>query len=225
MVRILRSMMLPAAAGVAILCFCVAAQAQARGGLSAAPGQFRQTYYSLPGYWSLQSQAVRDELNLTEKQLAKLAEISKKRGEQMRQGYNREEWAKIAKLPREERTKKYAELAQERRKRSAEFTKQIEDVLTRRQLDELKMIELRRRGVYYLTNPRMAEAIGLSEEQQEKLRKNRQELTEATQKLQRESAQKALDILTPQQLEQLKKMHAEGYQSLRTQPYQRPKPQ
>ena len=222
MVRMPRSMMLPAVAGVAILCFCVTAQAQGVGGVVAAPGQFRQTYYSLPGYWSLQSEAVRDELNLTERQLAKLEEISKKSREQQ---YSREEWAEMAKLPQEERRKKYAEFAEVRQKRSAEFTKQIEDVLTRRQLEELKMIELSRRGMHYLTNSRMAEAIGLSEEQQEKLRKNRQELEKATQKLQRDSAKKAFDILTPEQMEQLKQMHAEGYRSLWPQSYQRTKPQ
>ena len=223
MVRMPQSMMLPAAAGVAILCFCIETQAQAqgRGGVVAAPGQFGRTYYSLPGYWSLQSEAVRDELNLTEKQLAKLDEISKKsRGQQ----YSREEWAKMAKLPQEERRKKYAEYSEQRRKRSAELTKQIEDVLTRRQLEELKMIELSRRGMRYLTNSRMAETIGLSEEQQEKLRKNQQDLEKATQKLQRDSAKKAFDILTPEQLEQFKKMHAEGYRSLWPQSYQQKKP-
>lgn len=224
MAQLLRVTVLAAVmAGVAVCCSPVSAQGQARGGQAGGPRQGYRSYYRLPGYWSLQSEAVRKELKLTKQQQAKLDEISKKYGEQMQLGSNREEWAKYAKLPREERNKKYAELNEKRRQQAAELTKQIEALLTPSQLEALKMVELRRRGVPYLTNERMAEALGLTEEQQEKLRKNRQELTEATQKLQRESAKKALDNLTPEQLEKLKKLHAEGYRAIWKRPQTPPK--
>jgi Spy/CpxP family protein refolding chaperone len=217
MVRISHSTMVPAVAGVAMLCICGAAQAQAGGARGYGQGQYGQgSRMYLPGYYSLASESVQKELNITEKQKAKLEEISKT----YRESYRRQTAEEWKNLTREERTKKYAEMTEARRKRTADFTKQVEDVLTRRQLDELKMVELRRRGVYYLTNSRTAEKLGLSEEQVEKLQKNRNDLREATARLQRESAKKALGILLPEQLEQLKQMQAEGFRSIWRQPQQ-----
>jgi Spy/CpxP family protein refolding chaperone len=222
MMRVSRLMMVPAAAaGVMVLCSWVTAQELSRGGRSGAPRQGRPTYFALPGYPTLQSLTVQKELGLSEEQLAKLEEIGKKHREQMRQGYNREEWAKLS---REERSKKYAELSEQRRKQADELRKQIEAVLTPKQLEALKLIELRRRAVYYLPIPRLAEELGLSDEQQQQLNKNRRELLEKIDQLQHESAKEALEILTPEQLEKLKKLHAEGYRTIRAPPQRPAKP-
>ena len=77
-------------------------------------------------------------------------------------------------------------------------------MLTPDQLDTVKTIEFRTRAASLLRNPRVLEKLGLSEEQKEKLRKNWEDLSDQMQQLLRESAQKALRILTPKQLEDLK---------------------
>ncbi len=158
---------------------------------------------------------VQKDLKVTEKQLTQLRAISKKYAEKSRKHFSAVDWQKLS---REERAKKFAEMNEVRRKMSGEFTKQIEDVLTGEQLEELKMGEVRSRGVNYLSNPRTVERLALSEEQVRKIQENRKALAEATEKLRRESAKKALEILTPEQLAELRIMHEEGYQSLRGQP-------
>ena len=176
-----------------------------------------RAYYLLPGYWSLRSQSVQKELKLTDKQKEKLKQISTKYYEQMRKG-RQQDWAKFRKLSAEKRKQKYAQIAEKQKQRTAAVGKQIEQVLRPGQLHALKRIELRTRGAAALRNPRVVEQLNLSEKQKEKLRRNRQQLTEKMQRLQRKSARKDLDLLTPEQFEKLEKLHAKGYRTIGPQP-------
>ena len=159
--------------------------------------------YAVPGYWSLRTESVQNELKLTDEQKEKLKQISKSYYDQMPQS-SQQDWAKYREMSAEERRKKYGEIAEKRRQRLDAARKQIEAVLTPDQLDALKTIEFRTRAASLLQNPKTLEKLGLSEEQKEKLRKNWEDLTDKMQQVLRESAQKALQILTPKQLEELK---------------------
>lgn len=161
------------------------------------------TNYAVPGYWSLRTESVQNELKLSEEQKEKLKQISKSYYDEMRQG-SQQDWAKYREMPAEERRRKYAEIAEKRKQRLDAARKQIEAVLTPGQLDAVKSIEFRTRAATLLRNPKILEKLGLSEEQKEKLRKNWEDLSDQMQRLLRESAQKALQILTPKQLEDLK---------------------
>ena len=160
-------------------------------------------YYAVPGYWSLRTESVQKELNLSDEQKKKLKQITKSYYEQMRQG-PQQDLAKYRDMSPEERRKKYAEITEKRKQRLDAARKQTEAVLLPEQLEALKTIELRTRAPSLLRSPRVLEKLGLSEEQKQKLRKNQQDLTAKMQRLLHESAQKALQILTPKQLEKLK---------------------
>ncbi len=161
------------------------------------------TYYAVPGYWSLRTESVQKELKLSDEQKKKLKQISKSYYDQIRQG-PQQDLAKYREMSPEERRKNYGQIAEKRRQRLDAARKQVEAVLTADQLDALKTIEFRTRAASLLRNPKILEKLGLSEEQKEKLRKNWEDLSDQMQRLLRESAQKALQILTPKQLEELK---------------------
>jgi len=170
----------------------------------------------IPGYWSLRLENVQEELKLTDQQKEKIQQISEEYQQQIRQGYQ-QDWAKFREMSAEDRKKKYAELAEKRKKQTAAAGKQVEEVLQPQQLEALKMIELRIRGAAALRNPKIVEKLGLSEKQKQQLRKNQEKLTKKIQQLQRKSGKKTLDLLTPEQLDKLKQLHAEGYRAIRAQ--------
>jgi len=223
------SKLVVALAATLVLAWCgwaVAAEGQS-GGVGGAAAYSPQ-YLMVPGYWILGQESVQDEIGLSDEQKEKLQAIGKKYYEQVRQGYQRQTAVKWQELSEEERKQKLEEM----RKRAAEaqkkrqeitdsLTKQVEEVLTAEQLSALKDIEFRQRAGYMLRNSRVLEAIGASKRQQARLEKNRQQLNAKMRELQRKAGEKALEILTPEQIEKLRKLHQEGYRSV----WQRGQPQ
>jgi len=205
-----------------VLAWCVPAvaaegQAGARGGEAA----YSPQHLMVPGYWILGQEDVQKEIGLTDEQKEKLQAIGKNYYEQMRQGYQRYSAVKWQELSDEQRKQKIEEMrkkaaeAQKKRQKTMEaFTKQVEGVLTKEQLAAVKEIEFQRRAGYMLRNPRVLEAIGANEKQQARLEKNRKRLSDKMRELQRKAADKALDVLTPEQMEKLRKLHGEGYRSV-----------
>jgi hypothetical protein len=151
---------------------------------------------------------VREELELSAKQLAALCRIACDH-----QAATRADSEGLAALPGPERRRTYAALRERARQRAEQTRRRIEEVLGDAQRRRLELINLRQSGAAALANDRVLEALGASPEQRTRLDENRRRLTEQMRQLQRESFEEALDVLTPEQIEVLKKLHAHGYQT------------
>ena len=62
-----------------------------------------------------------------------------------------------------------------------------------------------------LANPRVLEELGLTEQQKAQLRLAREQSMEKMRKLQEESFERSLDVLSGDQVERLEQMTTEGY--------------
>jgi Spy/CpxP family protein refolding chaperone len=216
------SKLVVALAAASTLAWCgsaVAAEDQARAAGGAAA--YSPQYLMVPGHWMLSQEGVQKEIGLSDEQKEKLRAIGKKYYEQVRQGYPRQSAIKWQELSEEERKQKMEEMrekaaeAQKKRKEVTDaLTKQVEEVLSAEQLAALKDIEFRQRAGYMLRNARVLEAIGASKKQQARLDKNQQQLNAKIRELQRKASEKAFDVLTPEQMEKLRKLHQEGYRSV-----------
>jgi len=154
---------------------------------------------------------VEKELELADYQREKIKELRETINSEMREGY-----AKLRDLPREERTKKYYEQLNEL---SDKVEKKLQEILLDHQRDRLKQVSLQlsiryRGAAVALGKSELSEALGLSEKQQEELRKKRDEmnkkLQQEYQRLRNEAQQELLEaVLTPKQLRELKKLMGE----------------
>ena len=172
-------------------------------------------YLWTPGFWSLSRKDYRDEIGLTEEQFKKLQEISQKYAEAVKKSQSYGDWKKLS---AEELKKKYAEMTAEYKKRTEESRQQVEAVLTADQLKKLEIIELRSYAVQLLYQDKLRETLGLTDQQKEQLTKARdnmqKKVTELTQKMHRiqdQANKEAINLLTSEQVEQLKKIRREGF--------------
>jgi Spy/CpxP family protein refolding chaperone len=175
-----------------------------------------------PGYSGLTSKSIQKEIGLTEEQIQKITEISKEFQATERKVYPRVDWAKLSE---EERKKKQAEMSKlyekwtdEYKKRLGEARQQIEAVLTPEQLNKWESIEVRQYGAPMLLSGGLNEKLKLTDEQKEQLRKQNDqlqkklaELYQQQQTLRNQAHRDALEILTPEQVNELKKIKKEGY--------------
>lgn len=216
------SKLVVALAATSMLAWCgsaVAAEGQA--GAAGGAATYSPQYLMVPGHWILAQEGVQKEIGLSDEQKEKLQAIGKKYYEQARQGYRRWsaiDWQKLSEEERkqkmEEMRKHAAEAHKKRQQLTDALTKQVEEVLSAEQLSALKDIEFRQRAGYMLRNSRVLEAIGVNKKQQARLAKNQQQLNARMRELQRKAGEKALEILTPEQMEKLRKLHQEGYRSI-----------
>jgi Spy/CpxP family protein refolding chaperone len=174
-----------------------------------APGQARYGFRlaesgipALPGFYMLRMENVQKELQLVPDQIQKLKDLGKKYYEDMKA--DQDVWKNWQKMTPEERTAKSAEMREKYSKRTAELRKDIEKVLLPHQISALKEVNLRAAGPGVLSNPRTLEALGVNEEQKQKLQQIRQEMFEQYQEIQKKSFEKSMDVLTPEQREKLK---------------------
>jgi len=165
-------------------------------------------FHAIGGYSMLSAGHVREELELSPRQVAALCRIACDH-----QATTRADSEGLATLANSERRRKYATLRERARQRAEQTRQRIEDVLTAQQHKRLEVINLRQSGAAALANDRVLEALGASPEQRTQLDENRRRLTEQMRQLQRESFEEALEVLTPEQIELLKKLHARGYQT------------
>ena len=151
----------------------------------------------------LRSDEVRKELELVDEQIEKLEKL----GEEMRNEM-REMFSGMRDLSQEERQAKFTELRETMRKKGEELSEKVDQVLLPHQRDRLNQIrlqsQLRRSGTSgALTNDRISETLGLSDEQKAKLREVQEkvdrELREKIEKLRDEGRNEILGILTPEQ--------------------------
>lgn len=165
--------------------------------------------FGFGGDWLLRNEAVAKELELVDGQLEKIEAAQAKMRDQLRELYSG-----LRDVPEAERRERFEGL----REKSADLQKKLQEeldgILLPQQRDRLNQIrvqmEMRSRGGASLTGGRLAEQLGLSEAQTEKLRAReeelREEMTEKIRKLQEESREKLLQELTPEQRKKLNEM-------------------
>lgn len=186
---------------------------QGRGGVGF--GQAWGGGFFLPGYWQLQNEQVRKEIELVPEQEEKLQKIAKQYQEKMRQYQEKVQqiYAPLQNrdLSPEERTKLYKEMAEKAKQSQNDYqeaakwaTEEAKKVLLPQQVKALEKIELRARAGMFLQSPWMLDRMGLSEQQKEKVKKNRAELAKKIHELEVQSFEEILKVLTPEQLEKIK---------------------
>jgi hypothetical protein len=159
--------------------------------------------FGLPGYSMLQMEHVQKELGLTPGQKEKLKEIAKKAAEPMKDE-PKIDWAKFRDMKPDEQRKVQKEMADRYAKRAEETRHQVEQVLTKKQIEQLKDMEFRQRASSMLYMPQVLEEIGLSDGQKQQILKIREETQNKMMQLQRESQEKILGVLNPDQTKKLK---------------------
>jgi hypothetical protein len=113
---------------------------------------------------------VRQELKLTDDQQKQVEEaLGSRRGGQ---GFNREDFQNLS---QEERQKRFAELREQAEKASKETDEKIAKILDESQQKRLGELRLQREGINALRRKEVAEKLGLSDEQQQKIRKIQEE--------------------------------------------------
>jgi hypothetical protein len=164
----------------------------------------------------LGQKSVQEELKLSEDQVGKITQLADK--QQKARG-------ELQDLSREERQKKMQEQNQ-----AAE--KEVAEILKPEQLKRLKQITLQQRGVQAVAQPEVAEALGLSSEQKEKLKTiqadaqkemreirqslqggggNREEAQKKMAELRKAAEEKVADVLTADQKAKWKEMLGEHF--------------
>ena len=167
------------------------------------------TYY-LPVYWSLAQESVRREIDLVPEQDQKLLAISKDYQTKMNEFYAP---LRDPKIPQEERTQKYKEAQEKLTTLNQEVTKQVKEILLPHQVKTLDQIDLRQKAATMLQYAPYVEKLNLSDETKDKIKKKRDALNEAVAKMQREAFDEILQLLTPEQREQLKQPWQGQYQA------------
>ena len=182
------------------------------------------------GLGLLQFETVQKDLQLTDEQKAKLKEVIKKSVADLRG--QMPDTKSLRDLSRAERQAKLAKLRKKIQPQIEETRKQVEAILTPKQVERLKEIRLQIGGVAALLNSDGAKSLNLTDEQRDKLRKvmrqaggnlrnffqefrglspeeRRAKIVEMAEKLQKSHAQmmsEAKEVLTPEQREKLEKL-------------------
>jgi hypothetical protein len=162
----------------------------------------------------LQSEAVQNELEMTEEQLELLKELNE--GQERGQGVDREAMrAEMEGLSQEERMAKFREMRDSRSKSQLE---KIGEILLPHQMDRLSQISAQassRNGARAFTSGALAEKLNITDEQKEKIQARSEELQKELQKeiarLQAEMQAKLLEELTPEQQEEYKAIVGESF--------------
>ncbi len=164
----------------------------------------------------LQREDVQKELELVDDQIKQIEELSQRR----REG-GRERLEGLQDLSDEERAERFRELRAERQE---EILKELDQILLPHQskrLAELNAQFASRGGSRALTGDRLAEQLGITEEQRENIRKKaeelQEELNEKIAELRQELQDELLKELTPQQRSQYEDLLGEAFEFEQTQ--------
>ena len=154
---------------------------------------------AIPGFLALGIEQVQKELALTSRQKRLLRDISDRY-----QAKTQEINEALQRLRPEERELRIEAMRERARKDVAAIRRQVSEVLTRQQLESYETIDFRLQVPAVLGNPRLLDAVGATDGQKARLRQLRDGLEDKFRQLQREAADKTLQILTPRQQEKLK---------------------
>jgi hypothetical protein len=152
----------------------------------------------LPVYEKLGQAAVRKRLGLSANQEKQLRDIATKC-----QAEKKKLTQETAKLPPEERRRKWPQLEQESLQIINQAREQIEALLTPEQLAALKDIVFRSWAIGSLNDAHFREELQLNDEQKTALNRFGREASELGGRLERERMTKELGVLTPEQQEKL----------------------
>ena len=155
-------------------------------------------YLVVPGFWSLGLKSVQKEVALTAEQKAKLKEIS-----DGYQAFLRRHLGQIEGLPPQEQQKKLVEVREEASQMIQATRKKVAAVLTVRQAGAVRKIDLQLRAAGYLGDPALQEQLALTEAQRKQLQHVLEDSHEQLQQVQREIGGRLLEVLTPEQVEQV----------------------
>jgi hypothetical protein len=106
-------------------------------------------------------ESVQKELGLTAEQKQKLEDVAKKAVDAMRVE-PKSDWTKYNAMKPEEQRKFQKEMADRYAKRTAETKKQIEQILTAKQIEQVKEFEFRQRAFGMLYSLQLVQQIGLT---------------------------------------------------------------
>ena len=178
------------------------------------------------GNYLLRSPAVQEELKLNDEQKALI-----KKGQEELQALSRELYQGIAQLDPDARRKKQTENIKKRTEKQAEIDKKIAAALSDKQQTRLEQITLQLRGIVALRDPKVADRLDLSKEQQQQIDKIQKETVESRQNLFRNNAggdrakrveqarelaqqseKKTMEVLTDKQREAFQKMKGEKFE-------------
>ena len=203
------------------------AQIQPAGGFQPGAGLGGTDYLYIPAYPILGSSQVQKEVNLTADQLAKLKEIGKKFQQNAWKQQPQVDWNKLTEAERKAKTEEirrdYDKWAAESKKLTEESRKEIDAMLKPEQLAKIQDIELRQQGAPMLLYGygSLGEKLKLTEEQKKKLGQHKDDMQKKMAEIQKEMAaiqdkanRAALELLTPEQISELKMLRKEGFRTL-----------
>jgi Spy/CpxP family protein refolding chaperone len=121
---------------------------------------------------------VAKEIELVDDQRASLEKLAEESREQMRGMFEG-----LRDLSEEERRQKFEEMREKMEASREELTKKVEEVLLPHQRDRLKEISIQIRGTAALDDKAVAESLGISDEQKEKITAARDESREKSREL------------------------------------------
>jgi len=167
----------------------------------------------------LQDESVRKELDLVDEQVSKLTDIATKLREDVQAVYQGIDFGSLRNLSEAERDARMAELGEKAQKITAEGQKEIDAVLLPHQRERLKQLmvqsQMRFGADRALTGGTLAEELGITAEQKEKLAAKQQEvqagLQEKIAKLQEEARDELFSVLTSEQQAKLKAMIGKSF--------------
>lgn len=213
-----------AIAALAVLAMCAdSAFAQpGRGGRGGRGGGFGGGFGGAGGGGTtglLQDESVRKELDLVDEQITKLTDLATRLREDIQAQLQGVDFGSFRDLSEEERNARMAEIRAKTEKVTADAQKEIDAVLLPHQRERLKQLavqsQMRFGADRALTNGTLAEELGITEEQKEKLAAKQQEiqagLQEKIAKLQEEARDELFSVLTSEQQAKLKAMIGKSF--------------
>jgi Spy/CpxP family protein refolding chaperone len=162
----------------------------------------------------LQDESVRKELDLVDEQVTKLTDLATRLREDIQAQFQGVDFGSFRDLSEEERNARMAEIRAKTDKITADAQKEIDAVLLPHQRERLKQLgvqsQMRFGADRALSGGTLAEELGITDEQKEKLAAKQQEiqagLQEKIAKLQAEARDELFSVLTSEQQAKLKAM-------------------
>jgi Spy/CpxP family protein refolding chaperone len=166
----------------------------------------------------LQREEVQQEIQLVDEQQSQVEALADDIRSQMRD-LMRNTFDQMRDLSDEERRARFDEIRAQFDKIRTDAEGRLQKVLLPHQLERLKQIDLQGRlqqgGVAALSESELADALGLTTEQQDRLRQRaeevQQEMQEQINQLRAEARKKLLEVLTPEQRAKLEAMLGEQF--------------
>ncbi len=167
----------------------------------------------------LRDEKVQDEIGITEEQKDELRVMA----EEMRDEVGsrmRDIFSGMRDMSPEERQERMDEVRGEMEQIRDDIEGRVKNVLTPSQFDRIKQItlqqQMRNQGAEGALSGRLAEELGLTEEQKEQLREKAQQVREDMQKkmadIRKQAEDELLSVLTPTQREKLKSMLGDDFE-------------